>query len=220
MKSITKISMIVIIIVFCLQLNAQTFGLKAGLSLSNMLDKDNNDTYSNDYQMNPGFHVGATIDVPFNDFLSFESGLLFTTKGMKLKDEVQGIDVTLKLNLYYLDIPLTLKASHDLGGGLKMFGVVGPYVGIGLSGKFKMTFEYQGDEVKEEEDVKWGSDKDEDYFKRLDMGLTFGGGVEIKSIMIGISYDLGLSNISAYQDHGTKAKNRVLKFSVGFRFGN
>ena len=218
MKNLTKISMIVFVSLFCLQSNAQTFGLKAGLNLSNMLEKDDDDTYSNDYKMNPGFHIGATVDVPFNDFLSFETGLLFTTKGMKYEDEILGADVTAKANLYYLDVPLTLKASHDLGGGLKMFGAVGPYVGFGMSGKVKSTVEYQGDEETEEEDINWGSDEDEDDLKRLDMGLTFGGGVEINSIMIGISYDLGLSNISAYQDYGTTSKNKVLKFSVGYRF--
>jgi len=212
--------MIVFISLFCLQSNAQTFGLKAGLNLSNMLEKDDDDTYSNDYKMNPGFHIGATVDVPINAFLSFEPGLLFTTKGMKYEDKIMGVDVKAKANLYYLDIPLTLKASHDLGGGLKMTGAVGPYVGFGLSGKLKATAEYQGNEETEEVDVKWGNDEDEDDLKRLDIGLTFGGGVEINSLTIGISYDLGLSNISAYQDYGTTNKNRVLKFSIGYRFGN
>ena len=218
MKSLTKVLMIFLISLVCYQTNAQTFGIKGGLNLANMLEKDDDETYSNDYSMNPGFHIGLTVDVPFNDFLSFEPGLLLTTKGMKYEDEIMGADVTAKANLYYLDIPLAIKASHDLGDGLKMYGAVGPYVGLGLSGKVKATVEYQGDKETEEEDVEWGSDEDEDYLKRLDLGLTFGGGVEINSILIGISYDLGLSNISAYQDYGTTSKNRVLKFSVGYRF--
>lgn len=220
MKNLTKVLLIFFLSIFYYQINAQTFGIKGGLNLANMLDKDDDETYSNDYSMNPGFHLGLTVDIPFNDFLSFEPGLLFTTKGMKYEDEILGADVTAKANLYYLDIPLSLKASHDLGGGLKMFGAVGPYVGLGLSGKLKGTVEYQGEKETEEEDIKWGSDEDEDDLKRLDMGLTFGGGVEINSIMIGISYDLGLSNIAAYQDYGSTSKNRVLKFSVGYRFGN
>ncbi len=97
--------------------------------------------------MNPGFHLGFTVDVPINDFLSFEPGLVFTTKGLKYEDEFMGVDLKVKVNLYYLDIPLTIKASHDLGGGIKMFGAVGPYVGLGLSGKGKVTTEDQG--VKE-----------------------------------------------------------------------
>ena len=162
MKNCTKFSMILLISLFCIQTNAQTFGLKAGLNLSNMLEKDDDDTYSNDYKMNPGFHIGGTVDVPISDILSFESGLLLTTKGFKYEEEEMGISIKAKANLYYLDIPLTLKASHELSEGLKMFGAVGPYVGIGLSGKIKATVEYQGDEETDEEDVKWGSDEDND----------------------------------------------------------
>ena len=218
MKNLTKVLMIVLITLFCFEANAQTIGIKGGLNLANMLEKDDDETYSNDYSMNPGFHLGLTVDVPFNEFLSFEPGILLTTKGMKYEEDIAGVDVTVKGNLYYLDVPLTLKASHDLGGGLKMFGVIGPYVGLGLSGKIKATAKYLGEEETEEEDVEWGNDEDVDDLKRLDMGLTFGGGVEINSILIGISYDLGLSNISAYQDYGTTSKNRVLKFSVGYSF--
>ncbi len=210
--------MIVFVSLFCLQSNAQSFGLKAGLNFSNMLNKNDDVTYSDDYKMNPGFHFGATVDVPLINFLSFESGLFCTTKGMKYELEVMEANITATTNLFYLDVPLTLKASYGLGG-IKVFGNVGPYFDFGLSGKIKATAEYQGEKTTEKEDVKWGNDEEEDNLKRLDMGLTFGGGVEINSIMIGISYDLGLSNISPSQDNGTKIKNRVLKFSVGYRFG-
>jgi len=219
MKNLTKISLIVLISLFSLQASAQTFGLKGGLNLSNMLDKDDDGTYSNDFKMKPGFHLGATVDLPLNEFLSFESGLLFTTKGTKYEEETMGANLSAKVNLSYLDIPLTLKATHDLGEGIKMFGAVGPYVGIGIGGNIKGTFEYQGESETDEEDIVWGSDEDDADLKRLDMGLTFGGGVEINLITLGISYDLGLSNNSPYQDNGTTSKNRVLRFSVGYRFG-
>lgn len=208
--------MILLISLFCIQANAQTFGLKAGLNLSNMLEKDDDDTYSNDYKMNPGFHIGGIVDIPINDVLSFESGLLLSTKGFRYEDEDMGFNVKIKANLYYLDIPLTLKASHELSEGVKMFGAFGPYVGFGLSGNVKGTVEFQGNKETEEEDVKWGSDEN-DSLRRLDMGLTFGGGVEINGIMLGISYDLGLANISTFQENGTTTKNRVLKFSIGCR---
>lgn len=210
--------MIFFVTLFCYQANAQTFGVKGGLSLSTMLEKDDDETYSNDYSMKPGFHVGFIVDVPLNEFLSFEPGMIITTKGMKYEDKIMGVDISAKANLYYLDIPLALKASHDLGGGLKMFGAVGPYVGFGISGNVEAMAEYMGEEETEETDIKWGNDEYDDHFKRLDMGLTFGGGVEINAVLLGISYDLGLANISSYQDDGTTSKNRVLKFSIGYKF--
>jgi len=222
MKNMTKISLFVMMSILCLKANAQVFGLKGGLNLANIYAKDDNETYSDDYKMNPGFHIGTTLDFPINDNLSFESGLLLTQKGYRFEDESFGADVNLKLNLYYFDVPLTLKLrSNDLGGGVKIFGAVGPYVGVGLAGKIKFTVEFQGDEDPEEEDIEWGNDEDEDHLKRLDLGLTFGGGLEINSALtLGLSYDLGLSNNAAFQDFGNTFKNRVLKISIGYRFLN
>ena len=48
---------------------------------------------------------------------------------MKYEDEVMSVDIVARANLNYIEIPLTLKASHDLGDGIKMFGALGPYVG-------------------------------------------------------------------------------------------
>ncbi|MBW1613263.1 MAG: PorT family protein [Deltaproteobacteria bacterium] len=218
MKKIAKILLVLVASLLYLQSSAQTFGLKAGLNMATMFEEDDYDTYSNDYSMNPGFHLGLTVGVPFNDFLSFESGLLLETKGMKYEDNILDVDVVVKANLFYLDIPLTLRATTNLESGLKLYGAVGPYVGIGLSGKLKAKAEYQGETETEEEDINWGNDEDMDDLKRIDMGLTFGGGIEINAITLGISYDLGLSNISSYQDEGTTSQNRVLRFSVGYMF--
>ncbi|MBB3699515.1 outer membrane beta-barrel protein [Flammeovirga yaeyamensis] len=218
MKRLTKLLTIIFVALLCYQTNAQTIGIKGGLNLATLNEKDNDGTYSDNYDMNPGFHFGLTVDVPLNEFLSFEPGLLLTTKGMKYEDELIGLNLSGHANLYYIDVPLNLKATHEFGSGVKLYGTIGPYVGMGLSGKIKATLEFQGDEQTEEEEIKWGSNQDEDTFKRLDMGLTFGAGVEINSILLGLSYDLGLSNISTNQDNGMSVKNRVLKFSVGYRF--
>ena len=61
--------------------------------------------------------------------------------------------------------------------------------------------------------------KNNDELKRLDYGLTMGVGVEINSIQIGITYGLGLANISTYVEYDSKINNRVLGISVGYFFG-
>ena len=85
--------------------------------------------------------------------------------------------------------------------------------------KLKAEFTYGGESDSEEEDVEWGSDEENDDLKRLDFGLTMGAGVEISSIQIGLTYGLGLANISSYNDNGNKINNRVLGISVGYKFG-
>ncbi len=222
MKNLVKLFVVVIAFTMTTELFAQNFGVKAGLNLSNMLVKDDNDTYSDDFKMNPGFHVGATAEFPFSDMLSFETGLLLSTKGYKVSEEETFMGETIKmegkLNLLYLDIPLTAKAFFDIGSA-KIYGVFGPYLGMGLSGKSKYEATYGGETEKGEYDIEWGSDEDESDFKRLDFGLTMGAGVEIKSVQIGLSYGLGLANISPYTDGGVKISNRVLGLSVGYKFG-
>lgn len=195
---------------------AQTVGIKAGLNLSNMVMKVGDETVSDDLEMNPGFHVGVTVDTPINDVLSFDAGVLLSTKGYMLTDEEEIFGETRKaevsLNFYYVDIPLTLKASHDIGGA-KIYGAFGPYVGFGLSGTYKGEVSYAGESDSGSEDIDWGDGTDGP--KRLDYGLTFGAGVEINAFQIGVNYGWGLANILADYDTAT---HRVLGISLGYKF--
>jgi opacity protein-like surface antigen len=128
------------------------------------------------------------------------------------------IEMKIKTNLFYLDIPLTAKASFDLGDA-KVFGLFGPYIGMGLTGQSKTVTTIDGKTEKEKEDVEWGSEKGKSDLKRLDFGLTIGAGVEIDLFQIGLGYNLGLANISPYNDGGMKINNRVIGLSVGYKFG-
>ncbi|WP_430931188.1 porin family protein [Saccharicrinis sp. 156] len=222
MKKATTLLLVTAISLLSFQTYAQTFGIKGGLNLSNVLAKDDDDTYSDDFKMNPGFHIGPTVEFPLNEMVSFESGLLLSTKGFKSSEKETDMGDTweyeVKLNAVYIDIPLTAKTTFDVGGA-KIYGIFGPYVGIGLSGKEKEEYTQDGETETYEADIEWGNDEDEDHLKRLDYGLTAGAGIIVNNIQLGLSYDLGLANISAYTGDGTKIKNKVLRFSVGYMFG-
>jgi len=222
MKTLERILIIVFIISLASVSFAQTIGAKAGLNLSTMLMKDDNTTYSDNFKMNPGFHVGANIEFPITEIFSFETGLLFSTKGYKDEYKVEEheiIDYKNKLNLYYLDIPATAKASFNVGEEAKLYGLLGPYLGIGLSGKMKIESTVRGNKTTTEEDIKWGTDSQSDDFKRVDFGLIGGVGVEFYSVFIEASYGYGLINICSYTDNGYKTNNRVLGISAGYKFG-
>jgi outer membrane protein W len=222
MKNLTNLFVVLMLSMMTTGLFAQSFGVKAGLNLSNMLVKDDDDTYSDDFKMNPGFHAGLTVDFPITEVFSFETGLLASTKGYKISEEEtiagETFEIEGKLNLLYLDIPLTGKVSFDIGGA-KIYGAFGPYVGVGLTGKSKSEITVGGETEEEEEDIEWGSDEEGDDLKRLDYGLTVGAGVEISAIQIGVSYGLGLAKINPDTSNGAKINNRVIGISVGYRFG-
>jgi hypothetical protein len=114
MKKLPKILVFVLISLFCLKSNAQTFGIKGGLSLATMLEKDNDTTVSNDYKMKPGIHFGITANIPLNSYLSVESGLIVTNKGFQIEVVSNGNGYLGRISLYYIEVPITLRASHKL----------------------------------------------------------------------------------------------------------
>ncbi len=103
--------------------------------------------------------------------------------------------------MLYTDVPVVI--------GNIYFGA-GPYVGIGLSGKVKVTG------TTESQDIKFGSDGD---FKRTDFGLNGIAGLEFKGgFLVGLNYDLGLTDIGNDGTSESATKNRVFGLSVGFKF--
>jgi hypothetical protein len=213
MKNLIKLLCVLVLLTMATRTSAQKFAVKAGLNLSKMLLKSDNGNYSSDLKMHPGFHIGATVEIPITDIFSFEPGLLLTTKGYNYKRPGSS-DYTEKLNLFYFEIPLNAKATFDVEG-VKIYGAFGPYLGLGLSGKYKT----KTSGVSDNSTVNWGSDSENDDLKRFDLGINVGAGVEIKSILVGINYGLGLANISSYTDGGNKAKNRVFAISFGYKLG-
>jgi hypothetical protein len=213
-----KISL-VLVVLLCLisyQSNAQKLGVKGGLSIAKVVADELEDL---DNKMNLGFHAGLSADVPIAGVASLETGIVLTTKGSKFVEEGDDYEFKIKINTLYLDIPLRIKATTSINDGLLAYGAFGPYMGIGLSGKTKFEDTYGGQTDSETEDIEWGNDEENDHLRRLDYGLSFGGGVIFKGIEIGLNYDLGLANISAYRADDSAIKNRVLRITVGYKFG-
>jgi outer membrane protein W len=219
MKVLMKIGVVAVVMLLSLQASAQTFGIRGGLNLSTVLDKDDDEKYSTEYTMKTGFHGGLTFQYDFSDVVALETGLLLESKGLLFKQDVLGVTVKAKYNPLYIDLPITIKAAYAFDDNFKMFGAIGPYIGLGVGGKIILESSLGGDKEIEKTDIEWGSNEFEDDLQRFDAGLTFGAGVEFGRIQIGVFYDLGLVNISSYKDEGTTVKNRALKISMGYRFG-
>ena len=215
MKKITKFFLFTIICFWSVNSFAQTFGVRGGLSMANIMIEDWDSDYGNK-KINPGFHFGLTVDFPLSDALSFESGLYFSVKGVRITDEDGDDKYVMSINSNYIDVPIMIKFSKEINEGLKVYGTAGPYIGYALSGKEKYKETYDGDTSTETEKIKFGNDEDENDFKALDYGLSIGGGVDIGVIQVGVYFDLGLANFS-FND-AEQLKNRVLKFSVAYTF--
>lgn len=217
MKKLMKWIVTVLMVCMAHVIFAQSVTLKGGLNMADMVITEEAEDITEDFKMNPGFHLGILTEFQLGNGFSFEPGLLLMTKGTRAEEEetYQGIvgKYEAKINLYYLDIPLNLKLSADAGSA-KIFGTFGPYIGMGLSGKSKFTYSENGDSETEEEDIEWGKNND---LLRLDWGLGAGAGIEFGKLQLGVSYALGLANIAADSEEDNTAKNRVLSISVGYK---
>ncbi len=91
----------------------------------------------------------------------------------------------------------------------------GPYLGLGICGKDIGSESSNGEMTSWSDRIEWGSGQT-DLFKRLDYGLVFGTGVQIKHIQVNVSYGLGLANISSLSS--LKIHNRVTEISAGYKF--
>lgn len=208
MKNLGKVFFFFLLLIVSGQMYAQKIGIQGGINLVNMLDKDDEGTYSDEYDMNLGFNAGATVDLELSKLMSLEVGAIVDSKGFKVSQE----GYSLKLKFLYLDVPVLLKAGYSLSS-VRLFGAAGPYIGVGLTGKVVAEMDGQ----KESEDIKWGSGEDNDI-KRLDYGAKFGIGAEVMKFSLGAYYSLGLANVAAVTDGGTKGKHKVISISLGYRF--
>jgi len=153
--------------------NSVHFGVKTGLNLA--------DTRESDTNFKAGFHGGIFGEFKFNNF-ALQPELLFSMQGAKAKDE----EITAKLNLNYLNIPLM--AKYYIVDGLCI--EIGPQLGILLSAKAIGEASVVGINASATVDVK-------NYMKDIDFSLNFGASYQIPNLPLGFyaRYCLGLTDI-------------------------
>lgn len=222
MKTISSIFLFILISLFPLVSFSQIFGVKAGLNLSKMIIKDDDIDFTDEFEMKPGFLIGPTVEFPLSQDFSIESGVLLSCKGFKdsYEETYQGGYYKSKttFNLWYIDIPVLFKYNFQINEKINLYPAIGPYIGIGLKGQSKNKSESNFGDETSTNDIKWGSDEETDMLKRFEAGLVFGGGIEYKAFQLGIYYNLGLANIAASSENGVTIQNRVLQFTMGYRF--
>jgi len=170
LRKYTKLLVAVLMITLSSGSFAQRYSLVAGLNLSTIVWKYEDGTSPDDIKMKPGFLIGFTAQIPKTGMFSFETGLRLSNKGSYI-----NTSFTDKMDLYYLEAPLFARISFEVGT-VNIFTTLGPYLGIGLvSNDFPYFY----------------------LLRRYDLGLGFGAGVVIfDALQVGLSYDLGLVNLS------------------------
>lgn len=190
------------------------FGLKAGLNLANASISTPNAPSTDALT---SFHLGGIMDYAVSESFAIQPGLLISGKGFKYAETILGTSVKAEFKPIYIDIPIMLLLRTDVGGGTKIFGGAGPYLGIGIAGNYKVS----GAGQSKDSDINWGTDEQTSDLKRGDLGLCFGGGIELTNgLQFSINYQLGLNNTDPSGSSDFKQSNRVLGLSMGYLFGS
>lgn len=189
-----------------------------GLSLSTIRGDD---PYTENRK---GTALGFGIDFPINQSgSSFEITLFYEEKGTAYSDIEQEVDNELYVIseavslLEYITISFRLKKFF---GTKRLF-----YAKVGVYTGFRMTGEIEGEIIKISDNstsrYNWSL---EDYYYKLDAGLTCGIGVNIPiskgenpiNIIVESSYNFGLTNI--YVDDSLSLENNYKEFNNNFLF--
>ena len=176
-----------------------SLSIKGGLNMSNFYG--NNLT---DKNMQPGFHIGVGADLEFVPNISLQTGLFYTTKGAEYSSKEEGDLIDINTTANYLQLPLHVAYKIDVMPGTKVVLHAGPYLAYGIGGKRKA-----GPLEMDTFDGDLG-------FKPFDAGLGLGVGAEFGKILVDLGWDMGLTNISRFDNGNVKTQNAYL--SLGYKF--
>jgi hypothetical protein len=214
-----NLSILILLVCTCLISNAQFIGFRGGFSLSTI-----NSSMPYNIKSIPGIQCGIFDEFPLSTsakWLTMEAGLMIQTKGSDINYNYNmfplggrspfQVSFNNSTHLWYLDIPLSVKMYTTVGKP-NLYFEIGPYIGIGLSGK-------QHDDSGQTRKISWSSTGEttnfDEYYKRFDSGILIGAGVKIEPIQFGLSYELGLVNMYPTMTY-YKAYNRA--FSIFMEF--
>lgn len=216
MKNRKRCLLIALGLLLSMNVFAQSLGVKAGLNLATLMEKDDSGIISENYTSQPSFHFGLTAEIPIAGMLFLESDLLVSGKGYHYFEDGNILinDFDAVLNIYYLEIPVLAKIKYNLGS-FDIFGAIGPYFAMGFAGSYRYNTEILGITVSDTTKIEWGSDNNE--YKTLDMGLSIGAGIASDAIELGVSYQMGLISTSNITSNNYSRKNHVLAISLTYK---
>lgn len=196
---------------------SQEIGIRGGLNISHLAEKMVGDNFFDDPWLKPSFHFGPTISFTLIKSLALETGVLYSSKGLRNKGK-SGFDLETtyleKLNLSYLEVPLNIKVKI-FERDLSLYGFGGGYFGYALWGNLYKNSNISKDEIFRAR-INW--EKGAEYpMKRVDYGANMGIEFKNSKSTIGINYLLGLADLTYIS---TSSYNRTLEIYFKYQLWN
>ena len=221
-----KLFFAVVIAAFTMtSVNAQQFGVKAGVNFANMsgtyIDKYKDNVPDYETSGRTGFHFGAVVEFELSDQIYLQPEILYSTQGFKQSRKLgtKTIDFTQKMD--YLSIPVMFEYKISDEFSIQ----AGPQIAFLISSKYDWS-EDMNDLLN---DDNFESDRDKGLEKTsngMDFGINFGAEYTMDTgLFFNARYSLGLSNAFKYDEDefssdfkSADLKNSVFQLSVGYNF--
>ena len=184
-----------------------TGGLKIGMNSADLHGEDIKEMEEDlgvELKSKWGLCAGGFIRFNISETFVIQPEVLYTMKGAKFEETIDGETMKFEMNLSYLEIPVLVKFMIPTPGGVKPNLYAGPALAIELSSKTKLV--YAGE--TEEEDIEETKD--------TDFGLIIGAGVDFGNLTVDLRYVLGLTTI--FDEEDEDVKNGVISLIVGYSF--
>lgn len=166
-----------------------------------------------------GFNVGVAVEFPIVRSFYINSGLFYTTKGIKFEESGYDWKETETYNAGYLQLPVYASYRLNFAEESQLQINFGPYFAYGVNGKVNYKSNDEGEVEKVSYDL-FGTGEDKAGFKRFDCGLGVGLGYTFNRIYLGLTYEIGLVNVLDTKEYGNlaKMKNSNFNISIGYNF--
>ena len=163
-----------------------------------------------------GFYVEGTYNIALGSNLSIVPGIRYTfagnsdAKGIDIED-IDFADVSASLAEHNLYIPVMAQLSVPMGA-VKLLAFAGPTFQFALSSMLNVAASVAGVGFDTDVDLLG----DDALFKRTDVALGGGVGVEFGQFQVKAAYDFGLLNRSAINNETIKGQQ--LRVGVTYLF--
>lgn len=200
--------------------------VKAGVNIASIAESAYETNYRElENKSVVGFQGGLAFDLAPNSVFSLQPELLYIQKGGKVTYELDERN-RIESRYYYNYVEVPLLGKLKLMGKETESGVyllAGPYVGLAINGKAKNTVTLAGQTTTSEDKFKFDNSNPDERQRRLDWGLSFGGGVKFGHTFLDLRYNLGVNNLldqdaNNQNDNRPYRRNRGVGIALGYEF--
>lgn len=211
MKKIVSVLLLTFICTFGAKAQL-SWGVRAGMNISDFTS--NSEGYSKN-----GVTVGVVGSYTYPAQWRLQTGLSFSMKGVNGMNGFalgENLNDYLSVNLYYLELPITIGYKLPLCDHIFLIPEAGVFFAYGLGGKAEWK-RSAGDGYFL---ASWKSFENGylKAFNKFDSGMRFGLSVEVYKFNLSLNYDLGLVTMQHQLSRVGKIKSRTASLSLGYNF--